>query len=59
MARFLCPTCQQVVNAGAERFAFCSACGTPLTIENVLAVQLIRTEPDQPYQEVFPEPAGS
>jgi predicted amidophosphoribosyltransferase len=59
MARFLCPNCEKVVNAGPARFAFCSGCGAPLTIENMLPVQLIRAEPDQPYLKVVAEPAGS
>jgi predicted amidophosphoribosyltransferase len=58
MARFLCPTCQEVVNAGSARFAFCSGCGAPLTIENILPVQLIRAEPDRPDLEAVAEPAG-
>jgi hypothetical protein len=59
MARFLCFNCEEVVDAGAARFAFCGGCGAPLTIENMLAVQLIRAEPDQPDLEAVAEPAGS
>jgi hypothetical protein len=59
MARFLCFNCEEVVNAGAARFAFCGGCGAPLTSENMLAVQLIRAEPDQPDPEAVAEPAGS
>jgi hypothetical protein len=59
MARFLCPRCQEVVIAGGARFAFCRGCGAPLTIENMLVVQLIRAEPDRPDLEVVAEPAGS
>jgi predicted amidophosphoribosyltransferase len=59
MARFLCPNCQEVVDAAAMRFAFCSACGAPLTTENRLHVQLIRTGREQPEEEVLSEPAGT
>jgi len=59
MARFLCPNCQEVVDAGAARFAFCIACGAPLTIENMLPVQLIRTGRQQPDEEVLAGPAAS
>jgi hypothetical protein len=44
MARFLCPDCREVVDGGPARFAFCPACGAPLTIENILPIQLIRPE---------------
>ena len=47
MARFLCPDCREVVDAGPAHFAFCSACGAPLTTENILPIQLIRPERDQ------------
>jgi predicted amidophosphoribosyltransferase len=59
MARFLCPDCQEVVDAVGARFAFCNGCGAPLTIENVLPVQLIRAEREQPDLEAVAEPAGS
>ena len=59
MARFLCHNCQGVVDAGGARFAFCNSCGAPLTIENMLPVQLIRAEPEQPDLEAVAEPAGS
>jgi predicted amidophosphoribosyltransferase len=59
MARFLCFNCQEVINAGAARFAFCSGCGAPLTIENLVPIQLIRAEPDQPDLEAVAEPVSS
>ena len=59
MARFLCPSCEEVVDAGAARFAFCVACGAPLTIENMLPVQLIRGRRDQPEEEALAEPTAS
>lgn len=59
MARFLCPCCQEVVNAAAARFAFCSTCGAPLTTENILPVQLIRTGREQHHEEVLAEPSAS
>ena len=59
MTRFICPSCEEVVHAGAARFAFCSACGAPLTTENVLPVQLVRTGRDQLEDEVLAEPAAS
>jgi predicted amidophosphoribosyltransferase len=57
MARFLCPCCHEVVEAAAQRFAFCSACGAPLTTENILPVQLIRAAPEEPGSKTVPEPA--
>lgn len=59
VARFLCPCCQEVVNAGAARFAFCSACGAPLTTENILPIQLIRTGWEQSAEEVSAGPTAS
>lgn len=58
MTRFLCPTCEEVVQAGAARFAFCCACGAPLTIENMLPVQLFRTGREELDEEVLAEPAA-
>ncbi len=59
MARFLCPSCEEVVDAAAARFAFCVACGAPLTIENMLPIQLIRGRRDQPDEEALAEPTAS
>jgi len=41
MARYMCSTCHEVVEAAPMRFAFCEACGGPLTTENMLPVQPI------------------
>jgi len=57
MTRFICPSCEEVVHAAA-RFAFCSGCGAPLTTENLLPVQLVRTGRDQLEEEVLAEPAA-
>jgi hypothetical protein len=38
MARFLCPSCHEVVESGSLRVAFCGACGTPVTTEDLLPV---------------------
>ena len=59
MARFLCPCCQEVVTAGAARFAFCISCGTPLTTENIVPIQLIRTGSEHAAEEVLAEPTAS
>jgi hypothetical protein len=59
MARFLCPCCEEVVDAGAARFAFCVTCGAPLTTENMLPIQLIRGGRDQPDEEALAEPTAS
>lgn len=59
MTRFLCPSCEEVVHAGAARFAFCCACGAPLTTENVLPIQLIRGGREQFEEEALAEPAAS
>jgi predicted amidophosphoribosyltransferase len=39
MARYLCSHCHEVVEAASARFAFCEACGAPLTTEDVLTIQ--------------------
>ncbi|MDQ5833120.1 MAG: hypothetical protein M3550_08695 [Actinomycetota bacterium] len=59
MARFLCPCCDEVVHVAAARFAFCNACGAPLTTENILPVQLIRTGREHAAEEVLAEPTAS
>jgi hypothetical protein len=56
MARFLCFNCEEVVNAGSARFAFCGGCGAPLTIENLVPIQLIRAQPDQASRGGTPPP---
>jgi hypothetical protein len=53
MARFLCPDCHEVVESGSLRVAFCGACGTPVTTEDLLPVQPIRAGREQL------EPAGA
>ena len=43
----------------AARFAFCNACGAPVTTENILPVQLVRTGREHAAEEVLAEPAAS
>jgi predicted amidophosphoribosyltransferase len=38
MARYLCSSCQEVVESAAMRVAFCASCGTPVTTEDMLLV---------------------
>lgn len=40
------------------RFAFCTSCGGPLTIEDMVPVQLIRSSGELHEKEAVPEPAG-
>jgi hypothetical protein len=48
MARYLCPSCHEVVESSAMRFAFCGACGAPVTTEDLLPIHPISAgrEPD-------------
>ena len=39
------------------RFAFCTACGGPLTIEDMVPVQLIRSSGELLEKEAIVEPA--
>ena len=57
MARYMCSNCQEVVEAGAARYAFCGACGTPVTTEDLLPVQPIGAGREQP--DTVPEVAAS
>jgi len=57
MARYMCSNCHEVVESGAARYAFCGACGTPVTTEDLLPVQPIVAGREQPDQ--FPEVAAS
>ena len=41
MARYMCSSCREVVESIPSRFAFCEACGQPLTTEEMLPVQAI------------------
>jgi hypothetical protein len=48
MARYLCSSCQEIVESAEMRIAFCASCGTPLTTEDQLPVEL----------EAVPEPSS-
>jgi hypothetical protein len=54
MQRYLCPTCNEVSEAvGASRYAWCTACGAPLSLFDLLPVR-----PGVPAREVaLVEPA--
>ena len=54
MARYLCSSCQEVVESALMRVAFCASCGAPVTTEDLLPVQPAiagRAQPD-PIPEV-------
>jgi hypothetical protein len=55
MARFLCPSCHEVVESGSLRVAFCGACGTPVTTEDLLPVQPITLGREQHDLATVPE----
>jgi hypothetical protein len=55
MARYLCPSCHEVVESSAMRVAFCDACGTPVTTEDLLPVQPITAGREGPKQPALPE----
>jgi predicted amidophosphoribosyltransferase len=57
MARYMCSNCHEVVETAATRYAFCNACGTPLTTEELLPVQAFSADREQPVS--LPEAAGS
>jgi hypothetical protein len=58
MQRYLCPTCNEVSEAvGASRYAWCSACGQPLSLFDLLPVR-----PGMPTRKgaaVEPPPAAA
>ncbi|MGH2844615.1 MAG: hypothetical protein ACRDL0_01075 [Thermoleophilaceae bacterium] len=58
MARYICPSCHEVVESAQMRFAFCSACGGPLTIEDLLPVQPIAGRSGGPKQPARPAAQG-
>lgn len=40
MQRYLCPACHEVSEAtGASRYAWCTACGQPLSLTDLLPVR--------------------
>jgi hypothetical protein len=55
MARYLCPSCHEVVESSAMRIAFCGACGTPVTTEDLLPVQPITAGREQVDTGAMPE----
>ena len=55
MARYLCPSCHEVVDSAALRVAFCGACGTPVTTEDLLPVQPMIAGRDQVQAATLPE----
>jgi hypothetical protein len=55
MARFLCPSCHEVVESSVMRFAFCGACGAPVTTEDLLPVQPITAGREQLDAAAAPE----
>lgn len=59
MARYMCSTCHEVVDSAPMRFAFCSACGGPLTIEDLLPVQPITAARDRPDTPGVAEVTGA
>lgn len=57
MQRYLCPACHEVSEAtGASRYAWCIACGQPLSLTDLLPVR-----PGVPTrrEEMPPEPAAT
>ena len=59
MARYLCSYCREVVEAAPTRFAFCGECGSPLTTEDIVPVQLVGGPSSPSDQQAIPEPTGS
>jgi hypothetical protein len=55
MARYLCPSCREVVESSAMRFAFCGACGAPVTTEDLLPIHPISAGREQPDAVALPE----
>jgi hypothetical protein len=58
MTRYMCPSCHEVVESVPARFAFCGACGAPLTTEDLLPVQLMTSGREQSELASVPEAAG-
>jgi hypothetical protein len=58
MARYLCSTCQEVVESAPMRFAFCAACGGPLTTEDLLPIQPTAAGGERVEEAVVPEGAA-
>jgi hypothetical protein len=50
MQRYLCPSCHEVTEPSpAARFAWCTACGQPLTLFDALSMRSpITADPDKP-----------
>jgi hypothetical protein len=57
MARYLCSSCHEVVEAASLRVAFCGACGAPVTTEDLLPVQPISAGREQ-SELAIPEPSS-
>jgi hypothetical protein len=55
MARYLCPSCHEVVESSAMRFAFCGACGAPVTTEDLLPIKPISAGREHPEAAALPE----
>jgi hypothetical protein len=58
MTRYICPSCHEVVESVPARFAFCGACGGPLTTEDQLPVMPIASGREQPDLASVPEGAS-
>jgi hypothetical protein len=54
----MCPSCHEVVESVPVRFAFCVACGGPLTTEDLLPVLPITSGREQSDLTSVPEAAG-
>jgi hypothetical protein len=58
MARYLCSSCHEVVDAAPMRVTFCGSCGTPLTTEDMLPVAPAIAgsgQPGPPVPEASPQ----
>jgi hypothetical protein len=55
MARYLCPSCHEVVESASLRVAFCAACGAPVTTEDLLPIQPITAGREQLDAATVPE----
>jgi hypothetical protein len=58
MARYLCSSCQDVVESASTRVAFCASCGSPLTTEDLLPVQPAIAGGVQPEPAAVRDAAG-
>jgi predicted amidophosphoribosyltransferase len=58
MTRYMCSSCHEVVESAPARFAFCGACGAPLTTEDLLPVHLMTSSRAQSELPSVPEAAG-